>query len=541
VTEDAENCGTRDTPGVNSAQGNMRCCVEAVAGSNTHLPRHRYDHYSLAMRKVAGGFSPVIAVDRKAAKPLHKQIYDAFRTAIVGGNLRAGQRIPSTRAFASELGTSRIPVLNAYAQLIAEGYFESRKGAGTFVSSSLPEQLLSCEYRGAEPAKASSGSRLVSRRSALLPSFNPAPWLYGWGAFTVGQLALDHFPFQIWSRLVGWYCRNASTRSLHFSDPMGSENFRKTVANYLRTARAVNCEARQIMIVSGSQQALEISARVLLDPGNPVWIEEPCYRLTRHVLTLAGCRLVPVPVDGEGLDVAAGIELCRKGRAAFVTPSHQFPLGTTMSASRRLQLLDWAQSSGSWIIEDDYDSEYRYQDMPVASLQGLDRNSRVIYIGTFSKTLFPSLRLGYVVIPLDLVDRFVAVRHAMDVYPAPLYQAVLTDFINEGHFSRHIRRTRLLYSERRRILVDSLNREFGSSVEMLGGEAGMHLVMRLPKGMNDREISERAAHQNLWLWPLSPNYIGKVRRHGLILGFGSAAASEIPHAVCRLRSVLSSR
>src|SRR5581483_7587622 len=312
------------------------------------------------------------------------------------------------------------------------------------------------------------------------------------------------------------------------------KDFRETVATYLRTARAVHCEADQIMAVSGSQQALDISARVLLDPGSRVWIEEPSYQLTRYALTMAGCHLIPVPVDGEGLDVAAGIQRSRTARAAYVTPSHQFPLGVTMSASRRLQLLDWAQSAGSWILEDDYDSEYRYEKMPIASLQGLDRNSRVIYIGTFSKTLFPSLRLGYMVIPSDLVDRFAGVRRAMDLFPAHLYQAVLTDFIRDGHFARHIRKTRLLYSERRDALVEALRIEFGSLLDVVGGEAGMHLVVTLPKGMLDNKISVRAAAQKLWLWPLSACYLSKALRQGFILGFGSTKAAEMRQAVRRL-------
>ena len=490
------------------------------------------------MKKMLGGLSPVIAVDRKAAKPMHRQIYDGYRATIVGGNLRSGQQIPSTRALALELGISRIPVLNAYAQLLAEGYFESRAGAGTFVSSSLPDELISCEYPGAGQAERRSGPRLASSRSELLPHGECAPWMHGWGPFSVGQLTFDHFPFQVWSSLIARHCRNVRVRSLNYSDPMGSKDFRETIATYLRTARAVHCESRQIMVVSGSQQALDISARALLDPGSRVWIEEPGYSLMQYALTMAGCRLVPVPVDNEGLDVAAGIRRCHKARAAYVTPSHQYPLGVTMSASRRLQLLDWAQSSGSWIVEDDYDSEYRYENMPIASLQGLDHHGRVIYIGTFSKTLFPSLRLGYIVIPSDLVDRFVAVRRAMDLCPAHLYQAVLADFMNEGHFSRHIRKTRLLYSQRRTALVEAIRSEFGTLFEVVGGEAGMHLVVTLPKGMCDQEISVRAARQSLWLWPLSPSYLGKVSRQGFILGFGSTKASEMSQAARRLRSVL---
>jgi len=256
---------------------------------------------------------------------------------------------------------------------------------------------------------------------------------------------------------------------------------------------------------------------------------------------MAGCRLVPVPIDAEGLDVAEGIKRSLRARAAFVTPSHQFPLGVTMSASRRLQLLDWAHRSGSWIIEDDYDNEYRYESMPIASMQGLDRSSRVIYIGTFSKTLFPSLRLGYIVIPHDLVNRFLAVRQAMDVYPPRLFQDVLEDFIEEGHFARHVRRTRLVYSERRNVLVDAIREEFGASVEVLGAEAGMHLVATLPKGLRDRPIAEKAALQNVWLWPLSGCYFEKALRQGFILGFGSTSPREIPKAVARLRTVIDSQ
>jgi GntR family transcriptional regulator/MocR family aminotransferase len=493
------------------------------------------------MGKVTSVISPVIAVDRKSAKPLHRQIYDAYRAAIVGRNLRAGQQIPSSRGLAAELGVSRIPVINAYSQLLAEGYFESRPGAGTFVSTSLPEHLISSEYRDQKLRKAHSGPRATSRASALLPPFKPSAWLYGQGPFTVGQVALDHFPFQIWSKLLARHWRRVRAESLYFSDPMGSEAFRKTIATYLRTSRALNCEADQIIVVNGSQQALQISARVLLEPGNSVWIEEPSFRLTRHALVLAGCKLIPVPVDEEGLNVSAGKKLCRKARAAFVTPSHQYPLGATMSASRRLQLLDWAQSTGSWIVEDDYDSEYRYQHQPISSLQGLDRGSRVIYIGTFSKTLFPSLRVGYLVVPSDLIERFVAVRHAMDVYPAHLYQSVLNDFIGEGHFSRHVRRTRLLYRERRGALVDAIHEEFGSRLEVLGSDAGLHLVITLPKGANDQEISERAARENLWVWPLSPCYLNKNPKQGLILGFGNTPTNKIRPAVSRLRKVISTK
>ena len=338
--------------------------------------------------------------------------------------------------------------------------------------------------------------------------------------------------------MVARHSRNMEAKSFRYGNQMGSEALRKTIAAYLRTARSVHCEAEQVMIVSGSQQALEISARVLFDPGSSVWMEEPGYRLARHAFALTGCHLVPVPVDHEGLNVAAGIKRCRKARAAFVTPSHQFPLGVTMSASRRFQLLEWAQHTGSWIIEDDYDSEYRYESLPIACLQGLDASARVIYIGTFSKVLFPALRLGYVVMPSDLIGRFQAIRRAMDIGPPSFFQEVLADFIEEGHFARHIRRMRVLYRERRTALVDSISSELGSMVEVLGDEAGMHLAVNVPGGCSDLEIAERAARQNLWLWPLSPSYMARAQRTGFILGFGSTAVTEIPRAVRQLRNLL---
>jgi GntR family transcriptional regulator / MocR family aminotransferase len=480
----------------------------------------------------------MIAINRKGPKALHRQIYDAYRAAIVDGRLRPGQRIPSTRVLATEIRVSRFPILNAYAQLLAEGYFESRVGAGTVIASSLPDQLTSTKPARSAQAPTPSGPRPVARYSAVLPRIVRFPWLQNWGAFRVGQVAYDQFPLGVWSNLVARRCRSSDAQAFHYGDQMGSMAFRETIANYLKTARSLHCEAEQVMIVAGSQQALEISARVLLDPGNRVWVEQPGYHLAREVFALAGCYPVPVPVDKEGLDVAAGIKQCRKARAAFVTPSHQFPLGMTMSASRRLQLVDWAQTWGSWIIEDDYDSEFRYESLPIASLQGLDSNSRVIYIGTFSKVLFPSLRLGYIVIPSDLVERFQAVRRVMDLSPPRFYQEVVSDFIREGHFARHIRRMRVHYGELRKALVLSLGRELGPSVELLGDEAGMHVAVTLQNGRCDLEIAERAARLNLSLWPLSPSYVGEASRQGFVLGFGGTRLTEIPHAVRKLRSLL---
>jgi GntR family transcriptional regulator / MocR family aminotransferase len=488
------------------------------------------------MAKGSEAIAPVIAVDRKASKPLHKQVYDGFLAVIVSGNMRPGQRVPSSRTLSVALGISRIPVLNAYAQLLAEGYFESRKGAGTFVSESLPESLTVCKENSPQPVEAGSGPRPVARRALLLTRFERPPWVGGWGSFSVHQPAFDQFPFSIWSSLITRHSKNPRFSAIHNTDPRGSETCREVICTYLRTARAVRCDPSQVMVVAGSQQALEITARVLLGNGSPVWMEEPGYRLARSVFQGAGSRLVPVPVDEDGMVVSAGINQCPQARAAYVTPSHQFPLGSTMSAARRMQLLNWAQSAGSWIIEDDYDSEYRFESMPISSLQGLDRNARVIYIGTFSKVLFPSLRLGYLVIPPDLMDHFVAVRIAMDIFPPYLHQEVITDFMREGHFARHIRRMRLLYSERRTALVENIRDQFGSRLEVHGSQAGMHLTVTLPKGLSDWEIAVRAARKGLWLWPLSPSYLNSVPRQGFILGFGNTPAEEMANSVALLRA-----
>jgi GntR family transcriptional regulator / MocR family aminotransferase len=516
------------------------------------------------MPKISVAITPIIAISRKSARPLHWQIYDAYRSAILAASLRPGQRVPSTRGLASELGVSRIPVLSAYAQLLAEGYFQSRTGSGTIVSLSLPDQNIASaasitrssnmrapNVHGIQNSK----RRKPVNHSSLPPAIPNPPWRRGWGAFGVGQVALDHFPFRVWNSLVARHSRAITPKLLDYGNPMGLKDLREALAFYLRTARGVRCDAEQIMMVSGSQQALDLSTRVLLDRGNPVWMEEPGYRYARWVFALNGCRVVPIPVDADGLNVAAGIKRSPHARAALVTPSHQYPLGVTMSASRRLQLLEWAERSRSWILEDDYDSDYRYAGMPISSLQGLDSSARVIYIGTFSKVLFPSLRLGFLVIPSDLVDRFMSVRMAMDISPATFSQAVLADFIQEGHFSRHIRRMRLLYSERREALVKTLERELElsdptggrktSEIQITGDEAGMHLCVTINKlgdrEVDDRAIVDRAARLGMWLVPLSASYMRKARRQGLVLGFGSTPESEMGNAVRILLSLIDRR
>jgi GntR family transcriptional regulator / MocR family aminotransferase len=292
------------------------------------------------------------------------------------------------------------------------------------------------------------------------------------------------------------------------------------------------------MIVTGSQQALDIAARVLLDPGDPAWIEEPAYPGAVRAFAAAGARLVPVRVDQEGLDVNRGIKRCPGARVAVITPSHQFPLGMTLSATRRVLLLDWATRNGSWIVEDDYDNEYRFGIRPIASLQGLDKDERVIYVGTFSKVLFPSLRIGYVIIPNDLIPAFTRIRETSDIFPPPLNQEVLTDFIREGHLERHIRRMRMLYLERHDTLVAEIRKKLGNGFEIVTANAGTYLVLLLPEGFRDTAVAEKAAQVDISTVPLSNCYQEEPRKQGLILGYGGVNQKQIQDGVSKLAAVL---
>jgi len=490
------------------------------------------------MKRPPEGLGPVVALDRRARRPLHRQLYDGYRDAILDGRLRPGSRLPSTRMLAEELQISRIPVVTAFEQLVAEGYVESRVGAGSFVAAILPAAPRSPRAASRSPAHRSTPGRAGPRRVPPMPlAVVDEPWFALSGPFRIGRPALDQFPAALWSRLVSRHARALPRQRLAYGDPMGLPGLREALAEYLGTVRSVKCTAEQIMIVSGSQQALALSCRALAAAGDAAWIEEPGYNGARDAMALAGARIVGVPVDDEGIDVAAGLARAPDARLAYVTPSHQYPLGMIMSARRRLQLLDWARRRGAWILEDDYDSEYRYDTQPIASLHGLDGDARVVYVGTFSKILFPALRVGYLVIPRDLVARFRRLRDGMDIFPSPLYQAVLDELIRKGHLARHLHRMRRIYAERRRALEAALAAELGGAARVVGDRAGMHLVLLLPRGARDRALAERAARAGISVIPLSSCYAGRPRP-GLVLGYGATRLHEIPEAVRRLKALL---
>ena len=470
---------------------------------------------------------------------MYRQLYEWFRRAIFVGQLRPGQRVPSTRSLATELKVSRIPVSSAYEQLHGEGYFETFVGAGTCVARSIPaEAFKPAARKPSDPSRQASrgkAPRAISRRVALM-RVPPQTWPNNLGAFRVSLPALDHFPVGIWSKLVNRHLRKQTRQLMAYGDAKGYMPFREAIAEYLGAVRAVRCEPAQILVTTGSQQGIQLAAQVLLNSNERVWFEEPGYPGARQALTAAGAELVAVPVDQGGLNVAEGIRRARNAHAAYITPSHQYPLGVTMDATRRMLLLNWAARTGAWIIEDDYDSEYRFAGRPIPSLQGLDTGDRVIYVGTLSKVMFPALRLGYLAVPKDLVEPFAIARDANDQFSSTLYQAVMTDFIRDGHFARHIRRMRMLYMQRRTALVEAIQKYANGQLEVIGAEAGMHLVALLPPGVNDVAISRKAAALGISVMPLSSCYAKPPARPGLILGYGGTDARQIHDAMRRLSS-----
>src|SRR5258708_3582967 len=374
----------------------------------------------------------------------------------------------------------------------------------------------------------------MSRRGTEFSRAPAQSWVPRLGAFRINLPELDQFPISIWAKLVARHSRRVPKAIMAYGDPMGYLPLREAIADYLGTVRAVRCEASQVVITTGSQQGLQLSAQVLLDPTDDVGVEEPGYPGAQLAFMGAGASVVPIAIDQEGMNVDELIRRAPNARAVYITPSHQYPMGVTMSAGRRMHLLNWAARAGAWIIEDDYDSEYRFGSYPISSLQGMDADARVIYLGTFSKVMFPALRLGYVVAPKDLVAAYSGALDAAGIFSSPLYQTVLTDFIRDGHFARHIRRMRMLYMERRKALVEAIRQRLSDKLTVIGAEAGMHLVALLPQGVSDVAISLKAVEMGISAMPLSSCHAKPPRVGGLILGYGGTDARQIHDGIRRL-------
>ena len=486
----------------------------------------------------------LVTLDGEGA--LNERLYRGLRKSILHGHLQSGARLPSTRDLASALAISRNVVVMAFDQLVAEGYIESRTGSGSFVSDTLPDASLA-PWRPRAHLVTSSPDVALSEHArrvlalAPLPAPGKPPRSGLRYDFRYGIPAVGDFPQRIWSRLLARRGRAMSIRTLRYGGTLGYGPLRKAIADYVTRARGVAATPDQIVIVNGAQQALDLIARLFIDRGDRVAMEEPGYQAARQVFIAAGARLLPIPVDEYGMDVA---RLPRRGsvRLAYVTPSHQFPLGSVLPLARRLELLRWADATGAHIVEDDYDSEFRYEGRPLEAVQGLDRSGRVLYVGTFSKVLFPSLRIGYLVVPESLISAIAALRFLVDYHTPTFEQEVLADFMSEGHFERHLRRSRARNEQRRGALLEAMDSELGDAVQVTGENAGVHLVAWLREVTAARleAILSLAASRGLGIYPVSPYYIRPPRRGGLLLGYACLTEREIRDGITLLGNVLAS-
>ncbi len=474
---------------------------------------------------------------REPGTPAYRWLYAAVRDRILEGGLRPGARLPATRDLASQYGLSRGTIVNAFDQLKAEGYLEGMVGSGTFVSRVLPDDLLQVPRRAAPPRPFPKRRRSVSefgRRVKALPGLEVRPT----HAFRANLPALDLFPAKRWAQIAAHRLRRVSMGLLVGCEAMGYRPLRVAVADYLRTSRGVRCVPEQIAIVSGVQEALDLTARIILNPGDRVCMEDPGYLGAASVFEAVGAKISAVRLDDEGIELPD--QNLRGSRLVYVTPAHQFPIGATMSLGRRLALLEWAQKSDALIFEDDYDSEYRYSGRPVPALQGLDRAGLVFFAGSFSKVLYPSIRLAFLVIPTDLVDCFAATISITRRHAPVLEQAVLCDFITQGHFGRHIRRMRDVYAQRLSVLLEAARHRLAGLLEISNVKAGLQTVGWLLGGIDAESAARAAAGRGVEVTPVSRYSRGPVTREGLQMGFAAVDAVEIRRGVRELAAALES-
>jgi GntR family transcriptional regulator / MocR family aminotransferase len=471
--------------------------------------------------------------------PLHVQVYQRLRENIVGGALKPGDRLPSARTLASDLRVSRNTVDAAFAQLRAEGLIVRRVGAGTVVAATIVESTPFVRRRGGREsivtpkvAPVSNAPAVLSARGTLIAALGAAEIADDRHA---SPCATDvrGFPSGTWVKLLAQQARAPGELAFRSADPFGTSELREAIADQARLTRGVQCSARQVVVLNSTQQAIDLAARLLLDPGSSGAVEDPGYTSARGALMAAGAHVYPIAVDDEGLivrDLAALPDV----RLAYITPSHQFPLGVTMSLARRNELLAWASATGAWIIEDDYDSEFRYADRPMLSLQGMDRGGRVLYVGTYNKVMFPGLRLAYIIVPESLVDAFGAARRLTDGFSSPLLQGVLADFLRRGHFAAYVRAARNHYETCRNILVEGIHASWGDGVTLGPSDTGLHLVAHFPDGTDDVEIANAARPHAIGVGALSRYCHGPAMHRGLLLSYGAATPEGVASDVTAL-------
>jgi GntR family transcriptional regulator/MocR family aminotransferase len=474
-------------------------------------------------RPLLGASASEIGIDRDDREPIQQQIARQIRSLVLSGRLKPQTRLPSTRALSEELAVARATVVEAYEQLLSEGYLETRSGSGTRVAAELPESLLTSPA-GDRPKDA---PKPGAKREPARP-------------FRSGLVDWDNFPHEEWGRLLGRFWRNPPVTLLEHNDPFGWLPLREAISRHLYEWRGISCGAGQVIVTAGGLDAFDLIGRAIFDAGNEVWFEEPGYPTARRIFSLGGVSAVPVPVDGEGLVVAQGIARAAGARAAFVTPARQYPTGVTMPLARRLELLDWAAEADAIVIEDDYDSEYRYVGRPLPALMSLDKRARVIYTGTFSKVFSPIVRLGYIVVPKALVPRFREERLAHGAPPSLMAQPALAAFMESGDFAIHIRRMRRIYAARRRALIEALKPGEGSLYDIDASPAGLMLLLRLRPGVNDEDAARKLAARGIEVQSLSSHYAGRSRQQGLLLSFAGFSEADLERAAGLLIAVLDS-
>jgi GntR family transcriptional regulator/MocR family aminotransferase len=474
----------------------------------------------------------LLAVDRHVDTSLRRQLYDRLRDAIRSGELRPGFRLPSTRAVAEALAISRTTVADVFAQLLAENYLATRRGSGTYVASVASHEGVTAASRaqGTSWERASLRGRLLENVDIANRSETKLPI-----AFQPGIPALDRFPFETWSRLAARVMRRPSLEIVSYGDPAGYRPLRQAIAAQLRASKGIACSEDQIVVVGGSAQALDLICRLALDPDDEVWVENPAAGGVRGAFAVAGARVVPVPVDAEGIDVDAGRALAPRARLAHVTSAHQWPSGVTMSPARRRALLQWADEADAWIVEDEYDGVFRYDGTEPTPIASLATSGRVVWVGSFSATMFPALRIGYLVAPARLIDAFVAAKSTADRQGSTLDQAVLAEFMYEGHYGRHVKQMREVYAERRKRLLSAIETSLG--VALLPPDAGMHAIFPLPDTANDVAVSQAARAAGVAAPALSMSYRG-TPKNGLVLGFAVADAAATAAGVRALAKTL---
>jgi GntR family transcriptional regulator/MocR family aminotransferase len=470
---------------------------------------------------------------------LQQWLYEQIRSAILDGRLKRGSRLPATRDLAKRYGLSRGTAVAAFELLKSEGYLEGRMGAGTYVNTLLPEDF-SIAARSATVARTSPRkhpifSRFGNRLGPVpdMPASPPRPFR--------PEPAIEEFPLQLWAQIAGRCLRRASRSLLSDSDSRGYRPLREAISDYLGAARGVRCTADHVIVVSGIQHGLDLAARLMLDPGDPVCLEDPSHPMIAAMFTGLGAHLVPAAVDEHGLDVDLAEQQCRRPKLIYVTPAHQFPLGATMPVGRRLSLLDWAHRSGALIFEDDYDSEYRFAGRPIPAIQGQDHADCVILSGSFNKVLLPVLRLGYLVVPMHLVDKFAAARFHTDRHSSTLDQAVMCEFLRQGHFGRHVRRMRELYASRLATLREAVHTRLAGLMKIPDVEAGIHVTALLARGLKADAVAAALAAAKVETIPIRQFVLATARPEALLLGFAPYDARQIRDGVDRMASVIDQR